>query len=64
MGLEQVRLTRWSDIAAEPRSRAKLGLGYVPQGREILVGEILRMGLATRPAGSEIPPELSSSSRC
>jgi urea transport system ATP-binding protein len=39
-----------------------LGIGYVPQGREIFarltVEDNLRMGLATCPAGSDIPEEL------
>ncbi|HET9645925.1 MAG TPA: urea ABC transporter ATP-binding subunit UrtE [Burkholderiaceae bacterium] len=42
--------------------RVRRGLGYVPQGREIFarltVEENLRMGLATRPAGTPIPSEL------
>ena len=42
--------------------RARLGIGYVPQGREIFgrltVEENLRMGLASRPGGTAIPPEL------
>ena len=42
--------------------RVRLGLGYVPQGREIFsrlsVEENLRMGLAARPGGSAIPAEL------
>jgi urea transport system ATP-binding protein len=42
--------------------RVRLGMGYVPQGREIFarltVEENLRMGLATRPGGTGIPPEL------
>lgn len=45
-----------------PYERARLGLGFVPQGREIFarltVEENLRMGLAYRPAGSPIPEEL------
>ena len=45
-----------------PYERARAGIGYVPQGREIFarltVEDNLRMGLATRPAGSEIPAEL------
>ncbi len=45
-----------------PYERARLGLGYVPQGREIFgrltVEENLRMGLAYRPASTPIPPEL------
>ena len=42
--------------------RVRAGIGYVPQGREIFprltVEEILLMGLATRPRGSEIPPRI------
>ena len=42
--------------------RVRKGLGYVPQGREIFgrltVEENLRMGLASRPARTPIPPEL------
>ncbi len=45
-----------------PYQRAKLGLGYVPQGREIFprltVEENLRLGLATRPPGTPIPPRI------
>jgi urea transport system ATP-binding protein len=45
-----------------PYERARLGLGYVPQGREIFarltVEENLRMGLAYKPAGTPIPEEL------
>ena len=45
-----------------PDARARLGIGYVPQGREIFprltVEENLRMGLATQPGGSVIPDEL------
>ena len=43
----------------KPDGRARAGLGYVPQGREIFprltVEENLVMGLATRPRGSAIP---------
>ena len=42
--------------------RVRAGIGYVPQGREIFgrltVEENLRMGLASRPAGTRIPDEL------
>ena len=45
-----------------PDARARLGIGYVPQGREIFprltVEENLCMGLATQPGGSVIPDEL------
>ena len=47
---------------ATPYQRARAGIGFVPQGREIFarlsVEENLRMGLATQPAGTPIPPEL------
>jgi ABC-type branched-subunit amino acid transport system ATPase component len=47
-----------------PYHRARAGLGYVPQGREILprltVEENLRMGLATRPTRTAIPARRSS----
>jgi len=43
-------------------ARARAGMGYVPQGREIFprltVQENLRMGLAYRPGNTDIPPEL------
>jgi urea transport system ATP-binding protein len=42
--------------------RARLGMGYVPQGREIFsrltVEDNLRMGLAYRPGSTPIPAEL------
>lgn len=45
-----------------PHARARLGLGYVPQGREIFprltVEENLRLALATKPAGSSIPSRI------
>jgi urea transport system ATP-binding protein len=48
------------DIA--PYERARAGMGFVPQGREIFarltVEENLRMGLAFKPASTPIPPEL------
>jgi len=44
---------------ARPDERARAGIGYVPQGREIFarltVGENLEMGLAARPRASEVP---------
>jgi urea transport system ATP-binding protein len=47
---------------ATPYERARAGIGYVPQGREIFarltVEENLRMGLATRPGSTPIPAEL------
>ena len=45
-----------------PFARARAGIGFVPQGREIFarlsVEENLRMGLATQAARSDIPSEL------
>jgi len=47
---------------ASPYERARAGIGYVPQGREIFarltVEENLRMGLATQPGSTPIPVEL------
>lgn len=47
---------------ATPYERARLGMGYVPQGREIFarltVEENLQMGLAYRRRGTPIPTEL------
>jgi len=47
---------------ARPYERARAGIGYVPQGREIFprltVEENLEMGLATRPGGSDIPARI------
>ena len=47
---------------ATPYERARAGIGFVPQGREIFarltVEENLRMGLATKPGGTPIPAEL------
>jgi len=47
---------------APPYQRAKSGIGYVPQGREIFprltVAENLEMGLATRPRGARLPERI------
>ena len=47
---------------AKPYERARAGMGYVPQGREIFarltVEENLRMGLATQPRAAAIPPRI------
>ena len=47
---------------ATPYERARAGIGYVPQGREIFarltVEDNLRMGLAYKAANTPIPPEL------
>ena len=48
--------------SATSYERVRGGVGYVPQGREIFgrltVEENLRMGLAIKPGGTPIPPEL------
>jgi len=48
--------------AARPDERARAGIGYVPQGREIFprltVGENLEMGLATRGRGAQLPARI------
>ena len=48
--------------SATPYERARSGIGFVPQGREIFarltVEENLRMGLASKSASTPIPPEL------
>lgn len=45
-----------------PYERARTGMGFVPQGREIFarltVEENLRMGLAYKPGSTPVPPEL------
>ena len=47
---------------ATPYQRARAGIGYVPQGREIFarltVEENLRMGLASKPGGTPVPEHL------
>jgi urea transport system ATP-binding protein len=67
MGVVPVRAGRitldGADLTAvPPYERVRAGIGYVPQGREIFgrltVEENLRMGLAVRPGGTPIPPEL------
>jgi urea transport system ATP-binding protein len=67
MGLVPIRsgqvLLGGTDMArATPYDRARAGMGYVPQGREIFarltVEENLRMGLAYRPAGTPVPAVL------
>jgi urea transport system ATP-binding protein len=46
----------------KPYERARAGIGYVPQGREIFprltVAENLQMGLATRPRGARVPERI------
>jgi urea transport system ATP-binding protein len=47
---------------ARPDERARAGIGYVPQGREIFgrltVEENLEMGLAARPRGTQVPERI------
>ncbi len=51
-----------SITGATPYQRARAGIGFVPQGREIFarltVEENLRMGLAYKPASTPVPPQL------
>jgi urea transport system ATP-binding protein len=58
----QVRLAGADITQAPSYERVRRGIGYVPQGREIFgrltVEDNLRMGLATRPGGTAIPPAL------
>ena len=46
----------------KPYERARAGIGYVPQGRDIFprltVEENLRMGLATLPGGARVPERI------
>lgn len=67
MGLERIRAGRitWEgrDIsAASPADRARAGIGYVPQGREIFpfltVQENLETALAAAPRGSRVSEEV------
>ena len=51
------------DITRMPTDqRARMGISYVPQGREIFprltVAENLEMGLATRPRGEKVPARI------
>jgi urea transport system ATP-binding protein len=58
----QVRFEERDITGARPDERARAGIGYVPQGREIFprltVGENLEMGLATRKRGAALPPRI------
>ncbi len=51
-----------SIAALPPYARARLGIGYVPQGREIFprltVEENLLMGLAAKPGGGTLPTRI------
>ncbi|TNF63004.1 MAG: urea ABC transporter ATP-binding subunit UrtE [Burkholderiales bacterium] len=57
-----IRLDGQAIDRATPYERARMGMGFVPQGREIFarltVQENLEMGLASRRAGTPIPGEL------
>jgi len=66
MGLQPVRsgsiTFQGSELAGSPAERrARLGIGYVPQGREIFphltVAENLRVGLGLRPGGPRKIPD-------
>ena len=58
----QVKFDDRDLTAARPDERARAGIGYVPQGREIFprltVEENLEMGLATRGRGAEVPARI------
>lgn len=58
----QVRFDGVDITHLPPHVRVRAGIGYVPQGREIFprltVEENLRMGQATRPAGTPIPERI------
>lgn len=58
----EIRFDGQTITRATPFTRASMGIGYVPQGREIFgrltVEENLLMGLAPKPAGTPIPPAL------
>ena len=57
-----IRLDDQDLAGLAPYERVRHGVGYVPQGREIFgrltVMDNLRMGLASMPAGSDVPAEL------
>jgi urea transport system ATP-binding protein len=58
----EVRFDERDLTHARPYERARAGIGYVPQGREIFprltVEENLQMGLATQPRTACIPPRI------
>ncbi|ALT79201.1 MULTISPECIES: urea ABC transporter ATP-binding subunit UrtE [unclassified Roseateles] len=58
----EIRFDGQTITRATPFTRASMGIGYVPQGREIFgrltVEENLLMGLAPKPASTPIPPAL------
>lgn len=57
-----IRLDGQSINGTKPYERVRLGVGYVPQGREIFgrltVSENLQMGLASKPGGTPLPEQL------
>ena len=58
----RIRLDGIDLTLATPYERARRGIGYVPQGREVFsrltVEDNLRMGLAYLPGGTAVPAEL------
>ncbi len=58
----EVRFGAHDLTRAKPYERARAGIGYVPQGREIFprlsVQENLEMGLATRERGADVPARI------
>jgi urea transport system ATP-binding protein len=57
-----IRLADTDVTTMPPHARARLGLGYAPQGREIFprltVEENLKLGLATKPRDTHIPERI------
>jgi urea transport system ATP-binding protein len=69
MGVVPIKTGTSSSTASHPAGRhayerARAGIGFVPQGREIFarltVEENLRMGLAYKPGSTPIPPSCTS----
>ena len=58
----EVQLDGQAITRLKPYERVRLGVGYVPQGREIFgrltVAENLQMGLASKPGGTPLPEQL------
>ena len=57
-----IQLDGRSINGTKPYERVRMGVGYVPQGREIFgrltVAENLQMGLASKPGGTPLPEQL------